>query len=145
MNKNRLLMVIGFVFFFITINYLSNLRTLYAQECRIVRIHGGNAHPSLIIEPSTIFLSKGDCVVWFNGIAAGEVKVSIAEGKRCASVTNAPRGFSLLDEPTSCYVMNWMGFTGTASLRFMEKGTYKYVVEANSMPGVKVEGRVEVE
>ena len=144
MNKNRLLVMIGFIFFFTTIFYLSNLRTISAQECRIVRFHDRTGYPPLRIEPSTIFLSKGDCVVWFNRVAAGEVKVTIADGKKCASVTNASRGFCL-DELTSCYVTSWIGFAGTSSLRFMEKGTYKYVVEANSMPGVKVEGWVEVE
>jgi hypothetical protein len=144
MNKNRLLIVIRFIFFFTTIIYLSNLRTLYAQECRIVRLQSRTGSPSLIIEPSTIFLSKGDCVVWVNGVAPGQVKVSIADGKKCAAVTRAARGFSL-EGPSSCYVTSWIGFAGTASLRFMEKGTYKYVVEANTMPGVKVEGSVEVE
>jgi len=59
-------------------------------------------------------------------------------------VIDAPRGFSLLDDPVSCYVTNWLGFTGTASLRFMEKGTYKYVVEVSGKPGVKAEGSVEI-
>ena len=144
MNKNRLLVLIGFIFFFTTIIYLSNLKRIYAQECRIVKLHGRTGYPSLNIEPSTIFLSKGDCVVWFNGVPTGEVKVTIANDKKCESVTNASRWFSL-DESLSCYVTNWIGFTGTASLRFMEKGTYKYVVEASSMPGVKVEGWVKVE
>jgi len=144
MNKNRLLIVIGFIFFFTTIIYLSNLRSIYAQECRTVKLHGTTGYPSIRIEPSTIFLSKGDCVVWFNGVTTGEVKVTFADGKKCALVTSASRWFSL-DESLSCYVTNWIGFTGTASLRFMEKGTYKYVVEANSMPGVKFEGSVEVE
>jgi hypothetical protein len=64
MNKNRLLVVIGIVFSITTIIYLSNLRTISAQECRIVRLHHGRTgYPFLKIEPSTIFLSKGDCVV----------------------------------------------------------------------------------
>ena len=144
MNKNRLLIVIGFVFFFTTIIYLSNLRKIYAQECRTVKLHGTTGYPSLRIEPSTIFLSKGDCVVWFNGVTTGDVKVTFADGKKCALVTSASRWFSL-DESLSCYVTNWIGFTGTASLRFMEKGTYKYVVEENSVPWVQEEGWVEVE
>jgi hypothetical protein len=82
--------------------------------------------------------------VWFNRVTTGEVKVTIADSKKCASVTNAASGFCL-DELANCYVTKWIGFTGTASLRFMEKGTYKYVVETNSMPGVKEEGWVEVE
>ena len=139
MNKNRLLVVIGIVFCITTIICLSNLRTISAQECRIVRLHSSTGYPSLRIEPSTIFLSKGDCVVWFNGVTTGDVKVTFADGKKCALVTSASRWFSL-DESLSCYVTNWIGFTGTASLRFMEKGTYKYVVEENRAPWVQVEG-----
>ena len=144
MNKSRLLVVIRFIFFFTTIIYLSNLRIISAQECRLVKFRGIIGYPSLTIEPSTIFLSQGDCVVWFNAVSAGKVKVSIADGKKCALATTAARGF-VLDKPTSCYVTSWIGYTGTTSLRFMEKGTYNYVVESNSTPVLKVEGWVEVE
>jgi hypothetical protein len=143
MNKKKLMIVMGFIFIFAMIILLSKLGTLSAQECRIIKIHGRTEHPSIMIEPDTVFLSKGDCVVWFNRFTAEDVKVTFEEGKRCVDVTKAPMGFSL--NAQSCYVTSWMPFVGTSSLRFMEKGTYKYTVEAKNIGGVKAEGRIVVE
>ena len=90
MNKKRLLIAIGFSFIFAMIIYLSNLGTTFAQECRIIRIIGMQMHHSIRIEPETLFISKGDCVVWFNRAeSAEEVKVSFENGKKCLPETKA--------------------------------------------------------
>ena len=143
MNKKKLMIIMGFIFVFAMIILLSKLGTIFAQECRIIKIHGRTEHPSIIIEPETIFLSKGDCVVWFNRFTAEDVKVTFEEGKKCLDVTNAPIGFSL--NAQSCYVTSWVPFAGTSSLRFIEKGTYDYTVEAKNIGGVKAKGRIVVE
>jgi hypothetical protein len=143
MNKKKLMIVMGFIFVFAMLILLSKLGTIFAQECRIIKIHGRTEHPSIMIEPETIFLSKGDCVVWFNRFTAEDVKVTFEEGKKCLDVTNAPIGFSL--NAQSCYVTSWMPFVGTSSLRFIEKGTYDYTVEAKNIGGVKAKGRIVVE
>ena len=143
MNKKKLMIVMGFIFVFAMLILLSKLGTIFAQECRIIKIHGRTEHPSIMIEPETIFLSKGDCVVWFNRFTAEDVKVTFEEGKKCVDVTNAPIGFSL--NAQSCYVTSWMPFVGTSSLRFIEKGTYDYTVEAKNIGGVKAKGRIVVE
>jgi len=52
-------------------------------------------------------------------------------------------GFSLNDQ--GCYVTRWVPFAGTSSLRFMEKGSYKYTVKAKNKAGVKPEGWIVVE
>jgi hypothetical protein len=52
-------------------------------------------------------------------------------------------GFSL--NAQGCYVTNWMPFGGTSSLRFMEKGTYEYTVEAKKRGDVTAKGRIIVE
>jgi hypothetical protein len=140
MNKKKLMIVIGFIFVLAMIILLSNRGTLPAQECRIILIHGLS---EIMIEPETKFLSKGDCVVWFNRFTAEDVKVTFQEGKKCSDVTNTPMGFSL--NAQGCYVTSWIPFAGTSSLRFMEKGTYEYTVEAKIRGGVKAKGRIVVE
>ena len=69
--------------------------------------------------------------------------VVFEDGKSCVDVTDAPAGFTL--NAKSCYVTSWIPFTGTSSLRFMEKGTYTYVVEAKGMQDKKVKGQIIVE
>jgi hypothetical protein len=143
MNKNRLVITLVGSFVIATIIGLLNLGKVSAQECRLIQVHGRTEHPSIMIEPATAFLSKGDCVVWFNRVTAKEIQVVFEEGKRCVDVTKAPMGFSLNEQ--SCYVTSWLPFTGTSSLRFMEKGTYKYVVKAKGMSDIRAEGQIVVE
>lgn len=115
----------GVIFALVMLILLSNLGTISAQECRIIRILGGGTeHPiMMMLEPDAYFLSEGDCVVWYNQFTTEVVKVTFEEGKKCLNVTNAPTGFSL--NAKSYYVTSWMPFGGTSSLRFMEKGTYR--------------------
>ena len=145
MKKKGLLIVMGYIFVFAMIIFLSNPGTLSAQECRFIKIIGGDTElPFLMmLEPETIVVSKGDCVVWFNRFTAETLKVTFKEGKKCADVTQAPMGFSL--NAQGCYVTNWMPFGGTSSLRFMEKGTYEYTVEAKNRGDAKAKGKIIVE
>lgn len=111
------MMVAGFVM----------IQAVEAQECRVIRVQGMEVHGSIRVEPEVLTIGKGDCVVWFNRASAQEVKVVFAEGKRCASVSAAPMGFSL--DHQQCYVTSWIGFGGTSSLRFLEAGRYDYEVQ----------------
>jgi len=122
---------------------LARQQTANAQDCRIIRIQGMVTHGSIHVEPKTLWISKGTCVIWFNRSSTEEVKVIFEDGKRCSSVSDAPVGFSLDHE--SCYVTSWISFGGTSSLRFMEAGTYEYVIEAKGMEGVKIRGQLVVE
>jgi len=143
MNKKRLLIAIVVSFVVAMMIGLLSLEIVSAQECRLIKIHGRTEHPTIMIEPETIYVSKGDCVVWFNRVTAKEIQVNFEEGKRCLDVTNAPMGFSL--NAQSCYVTSWVPFAGTSSLRFIEKGTYNYVVETKGMTGIKAKGQIIVE
>jgi|LQYC01.1.fsa_nt_gi plastocyanin len=146
MKKKKLLIAIGVSFVVAVIIGLLGLQTISAQECRIIRILGRTDVYPLTIEPATIFINKGDCVVWFNRVFTEEIQVAFKEGKKCLDVTKSPMGYTL--NASNCYVSTWMPFAATSSLQFMEKGTYKYVVtvEAKSMPGQNVqEGQIIVE
>jgi len=142
MNKKRLLIAVVVSFVVAMMIGLLSLEIVSAQECRIIKIHGRTDLSTVMIEPETIYATKGDCVVWFNRVAK-DIMVKFDEGKRCADVTQAPMGFSLNEH--SCYVTSWIPFAGTSSLRFMQKGTYKYVVEAKGQKNVEAKGQIIVE
>ena len=124
---------------------LLGLETLSAQECRVIRILGGMSVSPLALEPKIAFINKGDCVVWFNRVYPEKVEIIFNDGKKCLDVTKSSMGFTLNDK--GCYATTWLPLAGTSSLRFMEKGTYKYVVKAKGiMPGQNVEeGQIVVE
>jgi hypothetical protein len=143
MKQKRLLITIGISFVVAMMIGLLGLETVFAQECRLIKIHGRSEHPSLAIEPETSFISKGDCVVWFNRVFTDEVQIIFDDGKKCLDVSKSPMGFSL--DAQSCYVTSWMPFAGTSSLRFMEKGTYGYVVKTKSWKGIQAKGHIIVE
>lgn len=143
MNKKRLVIALGVCFVLTMIIGLFGLGKVSAQECRIIKIHGRAEHPTIRIEPETAFVSQGDCVVWFNRLVKDEVMVIFKEGKKCLDVTKSPSGWAL--DAETCYVTSWVPFAGTSSLRFMEKGTYKYVVKAKGMNDIRAEGQIVVE
>jgi len=145
MNKKRLLIAIGinFVVAMMVIGLLG-IKDVFPQECRIIKIHGETEQGPLALEPETAFLSKGDCVVWFNLFTAPNVFVTFEDGNRCIQETKGDKGEWNLNEQ-NCYVASWIPFGGVLNLRFMEKGTYKYRIEAKDFPGVKAEGRIVVE
>ena len=144
MNKKKLMIVMGFIFVLAMILLLSTLGTISAQGCRIIKIQSKMGQKgTIMVEPGTALISKGDCVVWFNRFPEANVKVTFEEGKRCVDQTKQPTGGWNLNEK-NCYVASWIPFTGTSDLRFMEKGTYKYVVNAEGMGDIMAEGKIVV-
>jgi len=122
---------------------LKNQETISAQECRLIRLYGGVAGnvAEIRIEPNSIWISKGTCVIWSNWVRTDEVKVVFEDGKKCEDVTDAPVGFSM--NADNCYVTDWISLGGTSSLRFNEAGTYQYVVEAAGGT-IKARGEIAV-
>lgn len=99
----------------------------YGQECRIVRILDEGAESGrLNIEPESMWIPKGTCVIWVNWTNGYEVNVSFAEGKRCEDITESPVGFTISAQ--NCYVASAIPVGGTSSLRFMEAGQYEYEI-----------------
>ena len=99
MKKKRLVIAVGISFVVAMMIGLFNVGKASAQECRIIKIHGRTEHPSIMLEPETILVSKGDCVVWFNRFTAVDIKVTFKEGQGCLDVKksskNTSMGFSL--------------------------------------------------
>jgi len=141
MKRERIAVLVGFGLIFATAVLL--VRLTEAQDCRVVRIYGPEAFRTreVLIEPDTILVPKGSCVIWYNWVRAEEVKVVFEDGKKCDDVTDAPTGFKL--DPENCYVTDWIPQGGTSSLRFNQEGTYAYSVQVAG--GAKVTGKIMVE
>jgi len=127
MKRKRVVVGMGIAVIVAVSALLLQSSTIQAQDCRVIRIQGMVTHQSIRVEPEVLSIGKGTCVIWFNRATANEIKIVFREGKRCASVSDAPMGFSLDHE--QCFVTSWIPFGGTSSLRFNETGTYDYEVQ----------------
>jgi len=133
-NKRIRVTILAALSMMVAVTFLLNSGQIAeASECQIVRLQRDPAAAYQVeIEPRTLWISKGDCVVWFNRIeptSAPEIMIKFREGKKCDEVTEASSGFSL-DGTEGCYGTGKMPFGGTSSLRFIEKCTYEYEVVA---------------
>lgn len=130
MDKNRcLIRVIGITLILVMTYFLAYPEAIKAkEECLSVKIFG-QAVPgvSIWIEPETLTISKGTCVVWINWARATQVTLKFREGKKCAEATQAPVGFRM--DAINCYVSDRILLGGTASLLFTKDGTFDYEVE----------------
>ena len=108
---------------------LGNPGLVQAQEKCIpvyIRSHAG-------VEPQTLNVAKGDCVVWINWTRGEDVQVIFREGKKCADATTSPVRFR--PDFTGCYLTDYLGFGETSSLVFSETGAYRYEVEFRKSGG----------
>ena len=122
MNKMRY-ELIGVVAALIFTILLGNPGLVQAQEKCIpvyIRSHAG-------VEPETLNVAKGDCVVWINWTRGEDVQVNFREGKKCADATTSPVRFK--PDFKGCYLTDYIGFGETSSLVFVEQGAYRYEVE----------------
>jgi len=142
MGKKAVAILLGAFFVFCVGAVLLNQGTANAADARIVRIMGGDSYnvKSIRMEPDILSVSPGSVVIWNNWARAYEVKIIFEEGKVCDDVSDAETGFKM--DSKNCYVTTWIKLGGTTSLRFNEKGTYKYTVETPG--GVKGKGAIRV-
>jgi|WetSurSiteA1Bulk_404760.scaffolds.fasta_scaffold98878_1 hypothetical protein len=128
MGKKKILLTIGLVLLIAMAAVLASLQNSSAGECKIIRIDKGKsaAGSLLSVDPGTLEISKGTCIVWINWVPAQQIKVMFEEdGKKCADATQSPVGFKLTQ---NCFVTDIIPLGGTSSLLFKEAGTFKYKV-----------------
>ena len=116
-----------------------------AQECRIIRLHGsaGGSPSQIYIEPRTIRVSEGACVVWVNWIIGPIIELTFDDGKTCKAATTAATPGWALDLEKNCFVTSLIPQGGTASLSFQEKGVYDFVIKTKQ--GGKSSGKIVVQ
>ena len=108
------------------------------EDIKVVRIVGqSEGDGSLTVEPNTMNITSGDCVVWVNWSKGGEVMVVFSDGKACYDVTRkTSSGFSM-ESQKNCYVTNFIPYGGTSSLTFKDKGVFEYEVIAENGKSTK--------
>ena len=105
-----------------------------AQECIIVRIDDGEK--SIRVQPETLNISKGTCVIWVNWSATRKVDIMFEKGKVCEDVVEASMDFKLGEG--NCFITKVMlAKGGTASLVYEKEGSFDYVAKPDSGEGVK--------
>jgi len=144
MKKKRVVIAVSIIFVFVVAIFLANQEPIYAQDIRNVRILGGSSHNfhRISIEPRTIRISKETVVVWSNWARANEVELVVQDNKKCQEVREVPAGFEFEPEK-KCTVSQRIPCGKTSGLRFTERGTFGYVVEAQGAE--KAKGRIVVE
>ena len=128
-----------------------------AWECQLIRIYNDvteDGGEEAYIEPQVLSTVTETCVIIVNLSKKTTVKVSFCDGTQCQLGTRAPSGFSLeqnsgvLEEmkpPAGkdlCYSTAEMPQGGTASLSFVEKGEYPFVVIVDNE--IKAKGSIVV-
>ena len=142
MEKKRFVFMVGFIFILALTFLLAKQSTSYASECRIVRIVAFASDQSVMLEPETAYINKGDCVIWFNNVVIREFQIVFENGKKCTDVVESSMDFELNENSclvTKAYIPN----RGTASFAFDKEGTFDYVMNAKGT-NLKIKGQIIV-
>lgn len=123
------------------------------EKCYIVAIHGkslagsvntpATTQTEVTVEPMSLRVPLGSCVVWVNWANRPEVSISFKEGKACQSAAEAYVGFKLTPK-TGCFVTDYLQMGQTSSLMFMHVGTYKYELNVQGKVGPVATGEIVV-
>ena len=73
MEKKRLLALAIAMFSLTAVSLLVVDEGRCEGDCRIIRIQGIVSQDSLRLEPETVQISKGTCVIWFNRSTANAI------------------------------------------------------------------------
>jgi plastocyanin len=134
MDRTKLWVVVAVVVFVLTtVIFLQNPASAdAAQQCFPVKVWDRDK-----IEPLSLSVNKGDCVVWINftqpvAATAGDVLIVFPDAKECGiKEVKASTGFKM-EEALNCFIGGWLRPGETASLVFEKPGTYKYKVQFRS-------------
>ena len=143
-QKRNFMTTIGIVlllavsFIFIAQGIVNAEKICRLEDLKVVRIVGqSEGDGTLTVEPKTLDITSGDCVVWVNWSKGGEVMVVFSDGKACYDVTRrSSSGFSM-ESQKNCYVTNFIPYGGTSSLTFKDNGVFEYEVIAENGKSTK--------
>ena len=120
------------------------------DDCQIVRLIS-RANQDLSIDPKTIVVDKGTCIVWFNKASRREAQVELRshieivfeDGKKvCEDVVEATMDFEI--NADNCLITKThVPPFGTASLNFNKPGTFDYVAKVKGQL-TKAKGQIIV-
>ncbi len=116
---------------------------LMAADASVVKVYNTSKDTGkMVLDPPDLFVTKGTVVIWMNGFEGSELEVSFDEGKACQDVTVSPAQWGFKMSKT-CYVMSYIPYAATSSLKFTQVGTFNYTV--STMDGkAKSKGKIIV-
>jgi hypothetical protein len=127
---------------------ITNSNTVFVTEAQAVKIRPmddlmANKVIGIAIDPEILHVKKNGIVIWMNGLPQREVQVVFQEKKACYDVPENP---ALLNSniETGCYVGSFVPYAETSSLKFIQAGTFHYVVRSTDHDFLE-EGTIEVE
>lgn len=143
MNKETMLILTFLALIFAIAFVLAQREATGASDTRDIRIRGGAAQSfnQVYLEPPTVWVSKDTVVRWNNWARGFETRPTFEDDKKCQTAAKSLIGFEL-KEAKACFVSHLMPQGSTTSFRFLETGTYEYVVEGSR--GIKARGRIVV-
>lgn len=123
--------------------FLAAPTQLLAADASVVKVYGSSKDTGkMVLDPPDLFITSGTVVIWMNGFEGSELEVSFDEGKACQDVTVSPAQWGFKMSKT-CYVMSYIPYAATSSLKFTQAGEFKYTVK--TMDGkTKAKGKIIV-
>jgi hypothetical protein len=108
---------------------LCHVAPAIAEEGKIIKIDAvkNDTSATLTIDPAELAIEKDVIVIWLNSIVDQEVNVLFQHKELPAAAVTDSMGFG--PDKNGAYAAKYLPFIATASLRFIETGTYSYTVE----------------
>jgi plastocyanin len=101
---------------------------LLAADASVVKVYSTSKEEGkMVLDPPDLYVTNGTVVIWMNGFEGTELEVNFSEGKACQDVTMSPSQWGFKMNKT-CYVMSYIPYAATSSLKFTQAGTFKYTV-----------------
>jgi plastocyanin len=101
---------------------------LLAADASVIKVYDSSKEEGkMVLDPPDLYITNGTVVIWMNGFEGSELEVSFDEGKACQDVTVSPAQWGFKMSKT-CFVMSYIPYAATSSLKFTQAGTFKYTV-----------------
>ena len=132
-----------FVLVALAVLFLVAPNQLLAADASVIKIYKSSKEEGkMVLDPPELYITSGTVVIWMNGFEGTELEVSFADGKACQDVTVSPAQWGFKMSKT-CFVMSYIPYAATSSLKFTQAGTFKYTV--TTMDGkTKTTGKIIV-
>ena len=140
MREKRHLIGIGISLAVVMLLGIWGVETVSAAQCKMIQITDQRqATKTTVVDPETLYISKGDCVFWAN-MGKGSIRVKFKGSLQCAV---NPVGFDC-EESKKSFITGYFGRGESRSMEIVEAGTYQYEIQSKKEPSVKTTGTIIV-
>ena len=102
---------------------------LWAVDANIIRLHKTQkVKGGMFIQPPALYVKKDAVVIWMSLVQDEDIQIVFEDGKRCMDVSYSPSKNEFSLDTKSCFVHNFLSYASTTSLKFLDTGTFEYLV-----------------